>query len=534
MRQRSAGLIIAVFAAVVSIHAGSQIQAFKNTPARPATAAQQVAKEQQQQAEQHPPDTAEGRAERALSEARGNGGALYALLKEMPKGGDLHNHITGAVYAETLIGFAADSGLCLDRVTFVLTAAPCQPNQAEARLALSDPELYRGAIDAWSMRDLKPGVDGHDHFFDSFGKFGAATEAHLGQILAEVTQRAADGNVQYMELMVSPDHGRAAAAASKIVYDGDLAALRQKLLAADFASIVEEARKNLDAMEAGKNAQLKCASEPEAHGGGCSVHVRYIYTVMRGAKPVQVFAQILMGFELASRDPRVVSLNLVQPEDWYVPMHDFHLHMQMVSYLKSLYPNVHLTLHAGELKPGIVPPDGLRTHIRESIELGKAERIGHGVDVMYEENPHELLAMMAHRNVMVEICLTSNEGILGVHGRQHPLAMYLKAGVPVALATDDEGVSRSEMTREYERAVLDQGLDYVTLKRMARTSIEHSFLPGASLWSDAHKFVPVHECSGEKPTNLPTGGCMKFLNGSEKAREEWRLEHRFVDFENKF
>ena len=65
-------------------------------------------------------------------------------------------------------------------------------------------------------------------------------------------------------------------------------------------------------------------------GGACSVHMRYIYSVARAAKPSQVFAQMLMGFELASRDPRVVGLNLVQPEDWFVPMHDFHLHMLML------------------------------------------------------------------------------------------------------------------------------------------------------------------------------------------------------------
>ncbi len=70
------------------------------------------------------------------------------------------------------------------------------------------------------------------------------------------------------------------------------------------------------------------------------------------------------------------------------------------------------------------------------------------------------------------------------------MSLFEGAGVPVALATDDEGVSRSEMTREYERAVADQGLDYATLKKMARTSLEHSFLPGASLWSYAHKFTP--------------------------------------------
>src|ERR1039458_1565717 len=105
--------------------------------------------------------------------------------------------------------------------------------------------------------------------------------------------------------------------------------------------------------------------------------------------------------------------------------------------------------------------------------------------------------MMARHNVMVEICLTSNQGILGVQGRQHPLAMYLKAGVPVALATDDEGVSRSEMTLEYERAVLDQGLDYITLKKMARTSLEHAFLPGVSLWSDAHRSIRSEEHTSE-------------------------------------
>lgn len=534
MRRRSAGklsiLLVAVLAAGAS---GSQIQAFKNSPARPATAAHQVAKEQQSEA-RPAADTPEARTEKALGEARGNHGALYALLREMPKGGDLHNHITGAVYAESLIQFAADSGLCIDRQSLALAPAPCQSNQSEARQALSDPELYRNAIGAWSMRDLKPGTNGHDHFFDTFSKFAPATEPHLSQILAEVTQRAADGNVQYMELMVSPDHGHAASLGVKVGYTPDFAAMRHQLLDAGLAGVVAEAGKSLDDMEQGKNVQLHCASQPESKTGACSVHVRYIYTVSRAGQPAQVFAQILMGFELASHDPRVVSLNLVQPEDGYVPMRDFHLHMQMLNYLKSVYPNVPVTLHAGELAPGIVPPDGLRSHIRESIELGQAERIGHGVDVMYENNPHELLAMMAHRNVMVEICLTSNEGILGVHGRQHPLAMYLKAGVPVALATDDEGVSRSEMTREYERAVLDQGLDYITLKKMARTSLEHAFLPGASLWGDAHKFTPVHECAGDRPTTVPNPVCMKFLNSSEKAREQWRLEHRFADFESRF
>jgi adenosine deaminase len=49
--------------------------------------------------------------------------------------------------------------------------------------------------------------------------------------------------------------------------------------------------------------------------------------------------------------------------------------------------------------------------------------------------------------------------------------------VPTALATDDLGVSRSDMTHEYLRAVLDQRLTYRDLKAMARASVRHAFLP---------------------------------------------------------
>ena len=44
------------------------------------------------------------------------------------------------------------------------------------------------------------------------------------------------------------------------------------------------------------------------------------------------------------------------------------------------------------------------------------------------------------------------------------------------LATDDEGVNRSEMTLEYRRAVIDQGMDYAKLKKMARNSLEYAFV----------------------------------------------------------
>jgi adenosine deaminase len=62
-----------------------------------------------------------------------------------------------------------------------------------------------------------------------------------------------------------------------------------------------------------------------------------------------------------------------------------------------------------------------------------------------------------------------------VKGIRQPLALYLQYGVPVALATDDLGVSRSTHTREWVKAVLEHGLDYRTLKGMVRNSVEYAF-----------------------------------------------------------
>src|ERR1700751_4350922 len=56
----------------------------------------------------------EQRASLNLDAARTNPLQLRNLLFKMPKGADLHNHLYGAVYAESWIRAAADDHLCLD------------------------------------------------------------------------------------------------------------------------------------------------------------------------------------------------------------------------------------------------------------------------------------------------------------------------------------------------------------------------------------------------------------------------------------
>ena len=505
----------------------------------------------------------EQRATRAFNAAKQTPLELTAFLTRMPKGADLHMHLAGAVYAETFIKDAVVDLLCVDPKTMSFfkpkantRSLPPQPVCGEGNVraedAFKDQKLYDALVDSFSMRSFVPsaGTSGHDQFFATFNRFGGIDKSHTGEWLDELATRAAAQNEQYLEIMETPIFSDVAKISSRIDWPTtpgdpaqnrtgdatgtsrqDLSRLRDTLLASGLRDEVAIDRKELDDALEARNKIENCG-QPSARAA-CSVKIRFLYQVLRAFAPQQVFAQTLLAFEVASQDPRVVGLNFVQPEDAYMSMSEYHRQMLMLDYLHSVYPTVHISLHAGELAPGLVPPDGLRFHIREAIDLGHAERIGHGVDVMYENEPQSLLKEMASHHIMVEINLTSNDVILGVNAPWHPLPTYRAAGVPIALSTDDEGVSRIDLTTEYTRAAMDFNLSYLDLKSSARTSLEHSFLPGASLWQRPDVFTQtVPACAGQ-PLGAanPTPKCLSLLQSSEKASEQWQLEHRYEFFE---
>jgi len=491
--------------------------------------------------------TSEQRAVRAFEKARANPLALRAFLVRMPKGGDLHNHLDGAVYAESRIRAGAQDGLCValegfsfakpERLTQSDPLNPvCADGQVPVAQAFRDQHLDDAIIDAFSMRGFVPvpGRTGHDHFFDTFAKFVGTDSPHMGEWLDEVATRAAAQNEQYLEIMPTLDFTGTSRIAKRVGWREDLAGLRGDLLAAGLRDDVAVARAVLDNAENLRRTREGCRQKDEA--AACRVQIRYVYQVLRGFPKEQVFAQTLLGFEIAAADPRVVGLNFVMPEDGAISMADYEQHMRMIGFLHGMYPQVHISLHAGELAPGLVPPEGLCCHIRLAVEQAHAERIGHGVDVMYEERPYELLKEMAQQHVMVEINLTSNDVILGVSGKEHPLPLYRQYGVPVALSTDDEGVSRIDITHEYVRAAETYSLSYSDLKQMVRTSLEHSFLPGASLWSAKDIFTrAAGACSADSlGADKPSSACVAFLKSSEKVQQQWELERRFREFESSF
>jgi len=475
------------------------------------------------------PETPEARTAAYLDRIADSPPRLRLFLQAMPKGGDLHNHAGGAIYAEDMLRWAAADGLCLSTDPVGVAPPPCDaPGRVAAAGLEHDYPRYAGFVDGFSTRGHEAGtgdprVAGHDRFFSTFAAFWPIAARHGGQVIALARQQAAADGVSYAELSTGSVATQPLLAKIGEGDGRDLAALYDRI-APELPGAVQATRAQYDRYDAEVAAIDGCATATPKPS--CATEIRYQYAAIRTRPPVQVFAELALGFALVQADPRFVAVNIVAPEHDPVAIRDYALHMRMLRFLKQRYPAVPLSLHAGELTLGLVPPRDLAFHIRDAVEVAGAKRIGHGVDIAYETDAHALLARMARDRVAVEINLTSNAVILGVKGRDHPLSLYRQAGVPVVLSTDDEGVSRSDMTNEYLRAVTEQGLRYRDLKQIARDSLHYAFLPGASLWQDRTGGPRVAACR-----HLASDACRAFTATHAKARLEAGLERDFDRFE---
>ncbi|MDP1602811.1 MAG: adenosine deaminase [Legionella sp.] len=452
--------------------------------------------------------------------------ALYAFLKEMPKGGELHYHIAGGAYPETMLAVAATQNYCLNQQTLAMDLFEKECDGVKAGELSLHPSLYENTIRAWSMKNFIPGKEsGHDHFFAAFYKFiNLVADNHI-PLIAEVMQRAASQNEQYMEIMIMPDKAKSTTIANLPVVPADYRALKQKLLANKaFVAEIDNTVTVAESLLPTVRQYLGCDKVPEKPG--CQLTVRFQYHVLREQSLDKVFQQALHGFAAASRSHAIVGINLVQAEDGIISLRDYRQQMKIFEFMHQQYPDVHIALHAGELAPEDVLPENLRFHIHDAIKVGHAERIGHGVDIAFEDNAEELVSFMARHQIPVEINLVSNKKILSISGNKHPLRYYLTHKVPVVLSTDDEGLLRTDLTHQYVEAVMEHGVDYPALKRISRNALSYSFLPGKSLWMDTLNAIPVTVCK-----DLNSQECIKFSSQNEKAKLQRELELNLIKFE---
>ena len=127
---------------------------------------------------------------------------------------------------------------------------------------------------------------------------------------------------------------------------------------------------------------------------------------------------------------------------------------------------LHVTIHAGEWGPAV--------NVKEAIEEIGADRIGHGVRVLEDQ---DILTLVRERGTAFEVCVTSNYQSGVVQSLDtHPLMGMLEAGVNVTINTDDPSISRITLSHEYYTACEDLHMPQSILRQRIVAAAEAGFL----------------------------------------------------------
>ncbi|MDD2673297.1 MAG: adenosine deaminase [Flavobacterium sp.] len=422
---------------------------------------------------------------------RNNEADLTAFFSQMPKGGDLHHHFSGSIYAEPLLQRAIADDFYLNTETMdVLKEKPSTGNWELFSTLKNNGTLdvYKQKImQKWSVKDYNHVDYPSDKlFFESFMKFEPAIKGNFGQGLLELKNRAISENVSYIETQLST--------IPTAMNTDDLTKFNSRLRKLALAKDEKAILKTLDSVY---NSLLKKDAESYAKTFNTSfvakMHndlkiddkqftMRYQNFVLRFMEPVDLFKNLVIAFISADQSPLMAGVNIVSPEDGETSMKDYWLHMLMFKYCNSRYPNVKYTMHAGELTLGLVQPEDLTWHIGAAVYTAGAHRIGHGVDMAYEKDSYDLLRYMAKKTIPIEINLVSNEFILKVKENRHPLTLYKQFGVPIVISTDDAGILRTNMTEQYVLLTKRyKDVSYTDIKQYVYNSINYSFIKEASI-----------------------------------------------------
>lgn len=387
-------------------------------------------------------------------------GELHRFLYAMPKGGDLHLHLTGSALSEWLHEIAlaeAAQGVAYYVKTRIDNCA-VDAGQADAHLLLHRivdkhrfealSECERGEYQALSALDAEQRAawmnsvrldaphEGRDEFFERhWQRLGdLLRNPHVvAEILYRNMRAFADEGVAYIEPQV-PVFGFLDRAGAPLAPEAVLAIYRQRMKQADAQATGVVVRMQLSALR----------FHPQAE---------------------QVVRRI---YQLAAEHADIVAVNLVGRED-----HDRGHPLRFLDTFRDLrrtYPGVRLSIHAGES----ARPD---SHVRDTLLLG-ATRIGHGLNLIQDA---QTLLGLRHGPYLVEVNLISNLLLGYVDGFDaHPFPEYLRTGVPVALSTDDRGMWDSTLTDEFFVAVREYGLTWAELRALGRNSLAFSFLDDAT------------------------------------------------------
>ena len=385
---------------------------------------------------------------------------LYTFLYALPKGGDLHNHLSGGVLSEWLWDATlaqADKGYtyytkvrienCENYGTNEFGMAPylllfrnlqasnydkldaCEKREYK-RLQDLSPREKAGWLD--SIRLDQP-YEGRNEFFGAHWQRlnDVSNNPYIwaDMMVRDMQAFGAEG-LKYLELQ----HG----AFGALRPDGSV------FPPDEVADIYRERLAQNDAKATGVTLRLQI-------------------TLLRFLPNAEEILKTLYAFVDRNRD-LFVGINMVGRED-----NDKGYPLRFLPTLRELrrhYPDIKLSIHGGEV-------DEPNEHVRDTLLLG-AERIGHGVNLI--SDPDTML-LMRHGPYLVEINLISNLLLEYVSDySQHPFPEYLRIGIPVALSTDDRGMWDSNMSDEYYVAVKEFNLSWEEIVQMGRNSLQFAFV----------------------------------------------------------
>ena len=390
----------------------------------------------------------------------GNDEDLYRVLYHMPKGGDLHNHLSGSNFSEWMYDLAlqqrergyqyytkvriencADYGgnqfgrdpyLLLFRNIMAIeydSLNDCEKSEFKRLEDLNDEEKA-GWMD--SIRLDKP-YEGRDEFFSThwprMNALGWNPWFQAETLFLNMQAFGAEG-LSYFEPQVS--------VAGMVQPDGTPIPRDE---------VVDILRDRLNA--------------PDAKATG--VTVRFQISILRFHPDAEEHLRHIYKFVHDNND-LFVAVNMVGRED-----NDKGYPLRFLETLRKLrrtYSGVKLSIHAGEV-------DEPNYHVRDTLLLG-ANRIGHGNNLITDP---ETMRLMRHGPYLIEINLISNLLLNYVNDySEHPFPEYLRIGIPVALSTDDRGMWDSTMTDEFFVAVKEFNLSWDEVRMMSRNSLTYAFV----------------------------------------------------------
>jgi hypothetical protein len=435
------------------------------------------------------------RIDSLLNRLRTNEAALRIFFSAMPKGGDLHHHYSGSIYAEKYIEKAKSANAWVNAVTLEIkfdSSGILKDKEWQKFLTLEkelgEYNFQQILLKHFSSKDYSrsDGITSYDDFFETFNRFGSSkNQISNGSGLLWIKQNAIQQNVSYIETMLEtipcgtlPERFNHLND-SLLLYQASndttklfnlFNTLKNNLLSANNKICIQNYLKGLE------KEHLRLQIDDSLFT------LRYQTYVLRILPPIQVLSQMITSFEAAKEDTLLVGINMVAPEHHPIALRDYRLHMRMFQYCAKTWPKVSVSLHAGELSEGLVSPENMRFHIQEAVDIAGAKRIGHGTALAYEQDVLSLIERMSAKKTVIEINYHSNRFILGSTHKNHPLYLYHKANIPIVICTDDAGVLRTDHNGEFIQIALDfPSLTYNDFKEFAFNSINHSFIKGVEV-----------------------------------------------------